>query len=105
MIQASLAILLLFSTCFLFPAKGAQPLPHGVPLGDHRIAYLNPLTGEAAACSSYVFAADEYQPQSSECVSQAEVFLSFTAPGALAFCTGMTNRKFFESPQQNYSQV
>jgi len=29
--------------------------------------------------------------------SQAEVSDSFTAPGALAFCTGMLNRMFFKA--------
>lgn len=86
--QPTLASLFLLLACFLFSANGQTG---GVPLGDRRIPYLNPVTGNAASCTSYVFAAPEHQPRSSQCISDAEVFLSFTDPGAFAFCSGLSS--------------
>jgi hypothetical protein len=77
------ALLFLISAYFHVCINGRTA---AVLLGDHRIPYLNPVTGAAASCSAYVFAAHEYQHSSSHCISDAEVILSFTAPGAYAAC-------------------
>jgi hypothetical protein len=78
--------LFLFSTCFHVLIDGQLV---DVQLGDHRIPYLNPLTGEAATCSSYVVAAYEHQPDSSRCVSDAIVHLSFFKSGTKEACAGL----------------